>query len=64
MSAGEDKSRPGRSLWNDEQGQITVEWVLLLLFVALPLYGIFRLVLGILQEHYRMVQFLETMPFP
>ena len=24
----------------------------------------FRLVLGILQEHYRMIQFVETMPFP
>ncbi len=64
MNAGDDRGRSRRSLWSDEQGQISVEWVLLLLFVALPLYGIFRLVLGILQEHYGMVQFIETMPFP
>ena len=57
-----EQERP--SLWSDQRGQSTVEWVLLLVFVGLPLYGIFRVVLGILQEHYRMVQFMETMPFP
>ena len=49
----------------DETGQASVEWVLLLGCVGLPLVGItFRYLLPTLAEYYRMVTFLETLPFP
>jgi len=53
-----------RRLWSDEQGQTTIEYALLLGFVGLPAYGAFLLLLGILTEMYRMVTFLELLPFP
>ena len=47
-----------------QRGQATLEWVILLFAFGLPLTYIVIKLLGILSEHYRMVTFLETLPFP
>ncbi len=53
-----------RRLHGDRAGQVTVEWALVLLAVALPMYYISALGLRILVGHYQMVTFLENLPFP
>jgi len=53
-----------RRLRSDQQGQTTIEYALLLALVGLPAYGAFALLLKILAETYRMVVFLELLPFP
>jgi Flp pilus assembly pilin Flp len=53
-----------RRLWSDERGQTTIEYALLLAVIGLPAYAIFALLLAILTETYRMVTFLELLPFP
>ena len=45
-------------------GQTTVEWALLLAAFGLPMVYVFGLLLSALAEHYRMVTFFETLPFP
>lgn len=62
MIAARNPDKAG--LWSDQRGQTTVEWILLLAVIGLPMVWVFRMALGILAEHYRMVQFVETMPFP
>ena len=60
----------GRASWRlkrlgaDDAGQITVEWALVLVVVALPMYFICAACLKLLVAHFRMVTFLETLPFP
>jgi len=53
-----------RKLGADQAGQATLEWVMLLAAFGLPMTYVFFKLLGILTEHYRMVTFLETLPFP
>jgi len=48
----------------DRRGQTTLEWALLLLVFALPMIWIIGWLFKALSEHYRMVTFLETLPFP
>ena len=53
-----------RALWCDDAGQTTIEWTLLLVCFALPMIYVLALLLSALAGHYRMVTFLETLPFP
>lgn len=48
----------------DEAGQTTIEWALLIAVVGLPAITVFGWLLSTLAEHYRMVTFLELLPFP
>ncbi len=53
------------TLADDEAGQTTIEWALLLAAVILPVFAFLRyVVLAALFEYYRMVTFIETLPFP
>ena len=52
-------------LHTDQRGQATLEWVLLMAAVVLPIaYIIYPLLMKILAAHYQMVTFLETLPLP
>ncbi len=53
-----------KKIFSDDAGQATVEWVLVLAAVALPMYFIIVVCLNLLVAHYRMVTFMETLPFP
>ncbi|HET6429037.1 MAG TPA: hypothetical protein VFJ30_11530 [Phycisphaerae bacterium] len=53
-----------RRLYRCEKGQLTLEWTLLLAAIALPMYWVFRVCLSVLTAHFRMVTFMETVPFP
>jgi Flp pilus assembly pilin Flp len=53
-----------RRLWADQRGQTTIEYALLLVAIGLPAIGVFGLLVSILAENYRMVTFLELLPFP
>jgi hypothetical protein len=48
----------------DTAGASTVEWALLLMAVGLPSFWIFSVILQAIAELYRMVTFVETLPFP
>lgn len=48
----------------DETGQTTIEYALLLAAVALPMMFVFRMLLSILAELYKMTAFLIGLPFP
>ena len=52
------------ALADDESGQTTIEWALVLLVFVLPMIVLLNMLLSVLVEHYRMVTFLETLPFP
>ena len=54
----------GWLLSRDQRGQTTIEWALLLVGFVLPMIYVFRVLLAVLAEHYMMVTFLETLPFP
>ena len=47
-----------------QAGQTTVEWVLLMVAFGLPMVYVFRLLLSLMAEHYRLVTFIEALPFP
>jgi len=51
-------------IWADDRGQTTIEYALLIAVIGLPAITIFGLLLAILAENYRMVTFLELLPFP
>ncbi len=53
-----------RRMAGDETGQTTIEWALLIAVVGLPAITVFGWLLAILAENYRMVTFLELLPFP
>ncbi|HUT02150.1 MAG TPA: hypothetical protein VM389_04685 [Phycisphaerae bacterium] len=60
-----------RRLWHnlsrlvaDQAGQTTIEWALLIAAVGLPAVTVFGWLLSILSENYRMVTFMELLPFP
>ena len=47
-----------------EQGQVTIEWALVMAAFALPMYVVLRLCVAVLVAHYQMTSFLVTGPFP
>jgi Flp pilus assembly pilin Flp len=51
-------------LADDERGQTTLEYAILIGAVGLPAIIVFGWLLTILSENYRMVTFLELLPFP
>lgn len=51
-------------LYVDEYGQTTVEWTLLVLAFGLPMFWLFGRLLDLLQAHYGLSTFIETLPFP
>lgn len=53
-----------KRLHRDQQGQASLEWVLLVAVVGLPLawFSIYGLL--VMAAHYRMVTFVDTLPFP
>jgi hypothetical protein len=54
----------GRHGASGEAGQTTVEWALIMAAIGLPLFWVFMMLLDLLTAHYRMVTFIETLPFP
>jgi hypothetical protein len=52
------------ALHHDQRGQASVEWVLLMVAFGLPMVWVFARLLEVLAEYYRMITFLETLPFP
>ena len=52
------------SLHCDDAGQATIEYTLILAVFGIPMVLLCRVLLSILVEHYRMVTFLETLPYP
>ncbi len=48
----------------DQRGQVALEYALILAAIAIPLLFVFRLCLRILVNNYRMVTFMNSMPFP
>lgn len=53
-----------RRLWADDRGQTTIEYALLIAVIGLPAITMFGMLLAVLAENYRMVTFLELLPFP
>ncbi|MFP4105892.1 MAG: hypothetical protein ACLFVU_07340 [Phycisphaerae bacterium] len=53
-----------RALHADQRGQSIIEWTLLLVAFGIPIIFVFGVLLSALAEHYRMVSFLVTLPFP
>jgi len=53
-----------RDFHGDQAGASTVEWILLLVAVGLPSFYLFGILINALAELYRMVTFMETLPFP
>ena len=51
-------------LARDEGGQTTIEWALVLVAFVIPMIAVLNKLLSVLVLHYRMVTFLETLPFP
>jgi hypothetical protein len=49
---------------SDTLGASTVEWALLLAAIGLPSFWIFSVILNAIAELYKMVTFVETLPFP
>ncbi|OPX24396.1 MAG: hypothetical protein B1H04_02150 [Planctomycetales bacterium 4484_123] len=61
---GEAIGRLLRRLGRQEAGQLTLEWAMVLAFIALPMYFVMKVCMRLLVAHYRMVSFMETVPFP
>ena len=53
-----------RSVLSDNTGQAMIEYTLILAVFGIPMILLCRALLSILVEHYRMVTFLETLPYP
>ena len=58
------RRRKIRELHDDQTGQATVEYMLILIGFIIPLIYFLDLLLDVLIVHYRTVSFLETLPFP
>lgn len=58
------RRRAIRELPADQAGQSTIEYALLLVAFALPMIYVIRVLLAVLEEHYRLVSFIETLPYP
>ncbi len=48
----------------DRTGQTTVEYSLLLAIFGLPMFYVMAKLLEILAEYYKVVSFVETLPYP
>lgn len=48
----------------DEGGASSVEYLLLIALVGIPSLLLFRALLALMTEYYRMVVFIETLPMP
>lgn len=48
----------------DHRGQTSVEWALIVTFIGLPMFWIFKIAVSIMVEYYHMLMFLESLPFP
>lgn len=57
-------ARVVRRLNEDQRGQASLEWVLLVAVVGLPLAWFCIQGLVAMAEHYRMVTFVDSLPFP
>lgn len=59
---------PSRAMWRrlhrQVGGQLTLEWAMVLVVVALPMYFVIKLCMALLVAHFQMVSFMETIPFP
>ena len=62
--AGRRALRILKRLGADSAGQMTLEWALVLVLVALPMYFVCAICLNLLVAHFQMITFLETLPFP
>lgn len=51
-------------LSGNQGGATTLEWTLLLVAMALPSYLLIKISLDILLAHYRMISFINSLPFP
>ncbi len=58
------RTRRMAELARDQAGQTTIEYSLLLVAFSLPMIYVIRVLLAVLEEHYRLVSFLETLPYP
>jgi len=56
--------RISRRLAADQAGQTSIEWALIMACFGVPMVFVFGWLLSALAEHYRMVSFFETLPFP
>ena len=54
----------GWRLNSDARGQVTIEWALVMVVVALPMYFVFKVLLSTLVAHFQMVSLIETIPIP
>lgn len=52
------------ALARDDSGQTTIEYALLIAVVGVPAITVFAWLVTILAENYRMLTFLELLPFP
>jgi Flp pilus assembly pilin Flp len=52
------------SVARDDSGQTTIEYALLIAVVGIPAITVFGWLVTILAENYRMLTFLELLPFP
>lgn len=64
MAHGKKPRRMLARLVRDERGQTTVEYMLIVAAFGIPLVWVMRRLLEVLAEHYRMISFLETLPYP
>ena len=51
-------------LARDDSGQTTIEYALLIAAVGVPAVTVFGWLVTVLAENYRMLTFLELLPFP
>ena len=57
-------TRALRRLHAAQRGATSLEWTLLLAAIAFPSYLIVRSALNLLLAHYRMMTFVNSLPFP
>jgi len=53
-----------RFIRGHEEGQVTVEWTLLMVAFGIPMIYVFGLMLSVLVGHYRMISCVLSLPFP
>jgi Flp pilus assembly protein TadG len=56
--------RTARRFRADRRGNSTMEFALLTAVIAIPLYGVFRVLFAVLISHYQMATMLNGWPFP
>ncbi len=53
-----------RRLARNQRGASTVEYLLLIALIGIPSLVVFRALLALMAEFYKMVVFIETLPMP